>query len=76
MGDQYENPGDHPLLPATFADGMAAFAGSPLAAALGDDFGVNFLALTTNELALYEANATGDVDDVTEWEFARYVEFT
>jgi glutamine synthetase len=76
MGDQYEDPGDHPLLPATFAEGMAAFAGSPLAAALGDDFGVNFLALTTNELALYEANATGDVDDVTEWEFARYVEFT
>jgi glutamine synthetase len=76
MGDQYEDPGVHPLLPATFAEGLEAFAGSPLAAALGDDFGVNFLALTTNELALYEANATGDVDDVTDWEFTRYVEFT
>ncbi len=75
-GDQYADPGGHTALPASFADGVAAFSGSPLAAALGVAFSTNFLAMTANELALYEANAEGDPDDVTPWEFARYIEFS
>ncbi|CAB4581773.1 MAG: glutamine synthetase family protein [Actinomycetes bacterium] len=75
-GDQYDDPGEHPLLPATFAEGVAAFETSALAAALGEDFTANFMALTRYELDLYEANASGDPDDVTAWEFARYVEFS
>ncbi|MEE9414988.1 MAG: glutamine synthetase family protein [Acidimicrobiales bacterium] len=76
IGDQYSEPGKHPALPVTYAEGIAAFAGSELAAALGKDFGVNFLAMVNNELSLYEANATGGPDEVSEWEFARYVEFS
>lgn len=76
VGDLYTEPGDHPALPATFADGVAAFDGSDLTRVLGERFSENFLALARNELALYEANAAGDPDDVTAWEFARYAEFT
>jgi glutamine synthetase len=77
IGDQYADPGSHPALPTTFADGFEAFRESPLAAALGAEFAANFLAMTTNELALYEAKAgDSDPDDVTPWEFARYVEFS
>ena len=43
---------------------------------LGEAFCTNFLALARNELALYEANAAGDPDDVTAWEFTRYAAFT
>ncbi len=75
-GDQYEDPGDHPALPTTYAEGLEAFAGSELADALGADFGTNFLAMVSSELSLHEANATGGPDDVSDWEFARYVEFT
>jgi glutamine synthetase len=76
IGDQYGDPGNHLVLPVSYAEGIEAFAGSELAAALGEDFGVNFLAMVNNELALYEANSIGGVDEVSEWEFARYVEFT
>jgi glutamine synthetase len=75
-GDQYADPGKSVALPATFAEGVAAFQDSPLMAALGPQFSENFMAMTLNELALYEANASGDPDDVTAWEFARYVEFS
>ena len=75
-GDQYEDPGDHPALPATYAEGLEAFAGSELADALGTDFGTNLLALVASEVALHEANATGGPDDVSDWEFTRYAEFT
>lgn len=75
-GDQYADPGDHSALPATFSEGLAAFAGSSLAAALGNEFSENFVALSTNELALFETSTAGsaDPDVVTPWEFARYVE--
>ena len=76
VGDQYAEPGDHVALPTDYAAGISAFAGSPLAAALGDAFTTNFLAMVGNELALYQANAAGDVDAVTDWERARYLEFT
>ena len=75
-GDQYEDPGDHPELPATFAEGVAAFTGSALADALGEEFGINFLAMVNNELGLHTEHATGGPDDVSDWEFQRYVEFT
>ncbi|MEK7422471.1 MAG: hypothetical protein AAB131_01390, partial [Actinomycetota bacterium] len=59
-----------------FSEGLAAFAGSSLAAALGNEFSENFVALSTNELALFETSTAGsaDPDVVTPWEFARYVE--
>ncbi len=76
LGDQYEDPGQHQALPVTFAEGVAAFDQSALAAALGEDFSINFMAMTRNELALYEKNASGNADDVSSWEFDRYVEFT
>jgi glutamine synthetase len=76
VGDLYTEPGDAIALPATFADGVAAFEGSEFTRVLGEAFSTNFLALARNELALYEANASGDPDDVTGWEFARYAEFT
>jgi glutamine synthetase len=75
FGDQYDDPGDHAALPATFADGVEAFRGSSLAAALGSEFSANFLALIDNEVVQYHEHATGSSDTVTEWEFARYVEF-
>ncbi len=75
-GDQYEDPGQHEALPVTFAEGVAAFDQSELASALGEQFSINFMAMTTNELALYEKNAVGDADDVSTWEFDRYIEFT
>jgi glutamine synthetase len=75
-GDQYADHGNHAALPATFADGLHAYEGSALASALGPLFSENLIAMTRNELALYEANANGGIDDVTDWEFARYVEFS
>lgn len=76
-GDQYGDPGAHEALPATYADGLAAFEGSALAGMLGDEFGAHFVAMINNELAMYAEHATGgDPDAVTEWEFKRYVEFT
>jgi len=76
QGDQYENPGSHPALPVTFAEGIAAFADSSLGDALGADFKTNFLAMTRNELGLYEENAGDDPDAVSQWEFDRYIEFS
>jgi glutamine synthetase len=75
-GDLYEDPGDHEALPATFADGIAAFRDSELAGSLGADFSTSLLALVSNELTLYEANASDGDDSVSAWEFDRYVEFT
>jgi glutamine synthetase len=75
-GDLYTEPGDHPKLPATLADALAAFEASELAASLGAEFSGNFVALARNEQALYDSNTGGDPDDVTAWEFARYAEFT
>lgn len=75
-GDQYADPGLHPTLPATFADGIAAYRNSPLAAALGPDFSTNYLAMLTNELALFDPNAGPDPDTVSAWEFERYREFS
>ena len=75
-GDQYADPGGHRALPATYAEGLAAFEAGDLADQLGAEFSENFLALVRNEVTLYEANAVGDADDVTAWEFARYVEFS
>jgi glutamine synthetase len=74
-GDVYGDPGALVELPANFADGIAAFRWSELGAMLGADLAANFMGLTDNELSLFETNASGDIDDVTAWEFARYHEF-
>jgi glutamine synthetase len=76
VGDVYSEPGSLALLPCTFDSAIAAFSGSELGALLGGDLATNFMALTANEVALYAANASGEIDDVTAWEFARYREFT
>jgi glutamine synthetase len=77
LGDQYADAGAHRPLPVTFAEALAAFEGSELASALGSDFAQNYVALSANELALYREHAidTPDADEITEWEFSRYVEF-
>jgi glutamine synthetase len=75
FGDQYDDPGDHAVLPATFDEGVEAFRGSALAAALGPEFSANFLSIIDNEVSLYNEHAAGDPETVTDWEFARYVEF-
>jgi glutamine synthetase len=75
FGDQYDDPGDHPALPATFDEGVEAFRGSALAAALGSEFSANFLSIIDNEVVLYNEHAAGDPETVTDWEFARYAEF-
>jgi glutamine synthetase len=77
-GDMYENPGDSPELPTTMEDALAAFHGSPIAAALGPVFSENFITLARNEhRAASEAGVfDGDVDVITEWERARYLEHT
>lgn len=74
-GDMYADPGEHTPLATSFAEGRAAYAGSGIAAALGAAFTENFLALADSEIALYAEHAAGDPDDVTAWEFDRYVEF-
>jgi glutamine synthetase len=75
FGDQYDDPGEHSLLPATFDEGVEAFRSSALAAALGSEFSANFLSIIDNEVSLYNEHAAGDPETVTDWEFARYVEF-
>jgi glutamine synthetase len=77
-GDQYADAGEHRALPVTFAEALDAYRGSALAAALGADFSENFVAMTENELALYREHADDSptADAITDWEFARYVEFS
>jgi glutamine synthetase len=68
-GDLYATPGDHPELPATPEAAIAAFEGSALATMLGADFSANYVVLARNELAHF-------ADAITDWERARYLEFS
>ena len=76
-GDKYDDPGDSAPLPANAADGIAAFEGSALAAALGEEFSTNFVLMAKAELEKFaEAGCDPAGDDVTDWERDRYIEFT
>lgn len=76
-GDKYDDPGDSVPLPANAADGIAAFEGSALAAALGEEFSTNFVLMAKAELGKFaDAGCDPAGDDVTDWERDRYIEFT
>ena len=74
VGDMYTEPGQCAKLPATFAEGIAAYSDSALATALGAEFSENFVVLAEYEQALAAEAMAGDPDVVTEWERARYLE--
>jgi glutamine synthetase len=76
VGDGYTNPGDCAALPTDLATAIAAYDGSDLAASLGTAFSENFLVLARNELRAAAAAMSGDPDEVTDWERARYLEHT
>ena len=76
-GDMYDDPGGATPLPANAADGIAAYEGSALAAALGVEFSTNFLLMAKSELEKFlEAGCDPAGDDVSDWERHRYLEFT
>ena len=77
VGDKYDDPGDAVPLPANAVDGIAAFEGSALAAALGEEFSTNFVLMAKAELEKFtEAGCDPTGDDVADWERDRYIEFT
>ncbi len=77
VGDQYDDAGDSAPLPSNTADGITAFEGSSLAAALGEEFSTNFVLMAKAELDKFtEAGCDPFGDDVTDWERDRYIEFT
>ena len=71
-GDMYTNPGDCAPLPATLADAIAAYRGSPLADMLGKDFSTNYLCTAEHELALAAENSP-DPEVVNDWERDRFL---
>ncbi len=73
VGDMYTNPGDSVPIPATLADAVAAFDGSPIAGLLGDMFSTSYVSIANHEVAL-GAEHSPDQDDVTDWERERYME--
>ncbi|WP_419922879.1 glutamine synthetase family protein [Candidatus Poriferisodalis sp.] len=76
-GDKYDDPGDAVPLPANAADGIAAYEGSALAAALGEEFSTNFLLMAKAEMENFvDAGCDPAGDDVSDWERERYLEFT
>lgn len=72
-GDLYTNPGEHAPLPADLASAIEAFAGSPLAAALGDTFSRSFASIAEAEVALASEHSP-ERDDVNDWERSRFIE--
>ncbi len=73
VGDMYTEPGDCPPIPTDLSGAIAAFAGSPLAAALGDTFSRSYISIAEAEVAL-AAEHNPDVDDVNDWERERFIE--
>ena len=76
VGDMYTEPGDCAALPTTPTEAIAAFEASSLAAALGAELSANFVVLARHEAALAAEPMSGDPDEVTDWERARYLEHT
>jgi glutamine synthetase len=72
-GDMYGNPGDHTPLPTDLPGAIAAFEGSPLASQLGDTFSRSYVSIAHAEVALAAEN-NPEVDDVNDWERARFIE--
>jgi glutamine synthetase len=72
-GDMYGNPGDHAVLATTLGDAIAAFEGSALSGLMGDMFSRSYISMAMAEVALAADNAS-DVDDVNDWERARFLE--
>ena len=72
-GDMYTEPGDSVALPTTVAEAANAFAGSDLAALLGDMFARSYLSLAAADAELAAADGA-DGDDVNDWERNRYME--
>ena len=72
-GDKYDDPGEAVALPADVDAGIAAFEGSALATALGEQFSHSFVLTAQAEAERYrEAGGDPMGDEVTEWEFERY----
>ncbi len=72
-GDQYDDPGSSTALPATVGEAIAAFEGSELAAALGEQFSHNFVLMARAETEKYVEAGGNPADDlVTDWERDRY----
>lgn len=74
IGDMYTNPGDCLPLATSLPGLIDAYAGSDLAAELGDMFSTVFVAMAGAEAAHAEEHA--DADTVNDWERARYIEFS
>lgn len=72
-GDMYGNPGDKVALPTDLAGAIAGFSGSALAGQLGDMFSRSYVSLAEAEVALAANNSRG-VDEVNDWERARFLE--
>ena len=73
LGDMYTNPGETEPLPTDIAGVVAAYEGSALAAELGEMFSESYLSIARAEVALKAENSP-DVDEVNDWERARYLE--
>ena len=73
VGDMYTNPGDAAALPTDLAGAIAAFAGSDLANQLGDSFSRSYVSIAEAEVVLAAEN-NPEVDDVNDWERARFIE--
>lgn len=72
-GDMYTNPGDHAALPTDLPGCIEAYVGSALAEQLGDTFSRSYASIATAEVAMAAEN-NPEVDDVNEWERARFIE--
>lgn len=72
-GDMYGNPGDHTALPTDLPGAIAAYSGSSLANQLGDIFSRSYVSIAEAEVAL-AAEHNPEVDDVNDWERARFIE--
>lgn len=74
-GDMYGNPGNSTPLATDLTGTIEAFEGSALASMLGDSFSRSFVSLAREEERLAAEN-NPDLDDVNDWERARYLEFS
>ncbi len=73
-GDMYTNHGGSVPLATTLQGVIDAYAGSELAAELGDMFSTSYVSIATAEVAHAAEHAV--VDDVNDWERDRYIEFS
>lgn len=73
VGDCYTDPGGAQPLVIGLADSIDAFVGSDLAARLGSKFAEVYASIARAEAALGAEHAS-DLEDVNDWERARYME--